>query len=74
MSRLVTSFAVRSLELRTCEQSIEHSTVVSNIGGGAILPLLANVFLHEVFDLRIQWWRKHGARGKIVRCDMRMTS
>jgi RNA-directed DNA polymerase len=26
--------------------------------GGSVSPLLANIYLHHVFDLWIQWWRK----------------
>ena len=34
--------------------------------GGSISPLLANIYLHHVFDLWIQWWRKHEARGDVI--------
>jgi RNA-directed DNA polymerase len=34
--------------------------------GATISPLLANVFLHYVFDLWVQQWRKRRARGDIV--------
>lgn len=34
--------------------------------GGCISPLLANIYLHHVFDLWIQWWRKHEARGDVI--------
>jgi group II intron reverse transcriptase/maturase len=34
--------------------------------GATISPLLANVYLHYVFDLWIQQWRKRRARGNIV--------
>ena len=33
--------------------------------GAVISPLLANVYLHYVFDLWIQWWRKQ-CRGDVV--------
>jgi len=37
--------------------------------GAVISPLLANLYLHYVFDLWANHWRRHGARGdvKIVR-------
>ena len=33
--------------------------------GGSISPLLANIYLHYVFDLWIQAWRKH-AKGDVI--------
>jgi RNA-directed DNA polymerase len=34
--------------------------------GSAISPLLANVYLHYVFDLWVQHWRKHRAAGEVI--------
>lgn len=34
--------------------------------GAVISPLLANVFLHYVLDLWIDWWRKNRCRGDVV--------
>jgi group II intron reverse transcriptase/maturase len=34
--------------------------------GAVISPLLANVFLHYVFDLWVHWWRRHRCRGEVV--------
>jgi RNA-directed DNA polymerase len=34
--------------------------------GSSASPLLANVFLHYVYDLWIQQWRKQKARGEII--------
>ena len=34
--------------------------------GAVISPLLGNVFMHYVFDLWIQWWRKKRCSGKAV--------
>jgi hypothetical protein len=34
--------------------------------GGTISPLLANIYLHYVFDLWIQRWRRKQARGDVV--------
>jgi group II intron reverse transcriptase/maturase len=39
---------------------------VGTVQGGSISPLLANVYLHYVFDLWIQQWRKRHARGDVV--------
>jgi RNA-directed DNA polymerase len=34
--------------------------------GASISPLLANVYLHYVLDLWVQWWRRHHARGDVI--------
>ena len=34
--------------------------------GGSISPLLANIYLHYVLDLWVQWWRKQPGRGKVI--------
>jgi group II intron reverse transcriptase/maturase len=34
--------------------------------GGSISPLLANIYLHYVFDLWAQQWRKKRARGDVI--------
>jgi group II intron reverse transcriptase/maturase len=34
--------------------------------GAVISPLLANVFLHYVLDLWVEWWRKNRCRGDVV--------
>jgi len=39
---------------------------VGTVQGGSISPLLANIYLHYVFDLWTQQWRKRGARGEIL--------
>ena len=39
---------------------------VGTVQGGSISPLLANIYLHYVFDLWIQRWRKRQAHGDVV--------
>lgn len=34
--------------------------------GATISPLLANVYLHYVFDLWVQWWRSRPGRGEVL--------
>ncbi len=34
--------------------------------GATISPLLANIYLHYVFDLWVQQWRKRVARGEVI--------
>lgn len=39
---------------------------VGTVQGGSISPLLANIYLHYVFDLWAQQWRKKQARGDVI--------
>jgi RNA-directed DNA polymerase len=39
---------------------------VGTIQGGSISPLLANLYLHYVFDLWVQQWRKKQAHGDVI--------
>jgi group II intron reverse transcriptase/maturase len=39
---------------------------VGTVQGGSISPLLANIYLHYVFDLWVQQWRRKQARGEMV--------
>ena len=39
---------------------------VGTVQGGSVSPLLANVYLHYVFDLWVQRWRRWQARGEVV--------
>jgi RNA-directed DNA polymerase len=34
--------------------------------GGSVSPLLANLYLHYVFDLWVQAWRRKQARGEVI--------
>jgi len=47
----------------------EGAITVSEAGtpqGASASPLLANVYLHYVFDLWVQWWRNRQARGTVI--------
>jgi group II intron reverse transcriptase/maturase len=48
------------------EEGEWSKTTVGVPQGSVISPLLANVFLHYVFDRWIAWWRKHRCRGDVV--------
>jgi RNA-directed DNA polymerase len=39
---------------------------VGTVQGGSISPLLANIYLHYVFDLWVQRWRSKQARGEVI--------
>ena len=48
------------------EQGKHIDTVMGTIQGGSISPLLANIYLHYVFDLWVKQWRKTKARGEVI--------
>ncbi len=39
---------------------------LGTVQGGSISPLLANVYLHYAFDLWVEQWRGHQARGDVI--------
>lgn len=39
---------------------------VGTVQGGSISPVLANIYLHYVFDLWLQQWRRRSARGDVI--------
>ena len=48
------------------EEGQWSKTTVGAPQGSVISPLLSNVYLHYVFDLWIEWWRKHRCRDDVV--------
>ena len=48
------------------EEGQRTRSEVGTVQGGSISPLLANLYLHYVFDLWAQRWRKRQARGEVV--------
>lgn len=48
------------------EEGQWSETKVGTPQGAVISPLLANVFLHYVLDLWIEWWRKNHCRGEVI--------
>jgi RNA-directed DNA polymerase len=36
------------------------------VQGGSVSPLLANIYLHYVFDLWVQRWRRKQAKGEVI--------
>lgn len=48
------------------EDGVVTQTGVGTVQGGSISPLLANLYLHYVFDLWVQQWRTREARGDVI--------
>src|SRR5262245_6046695 len=48
------------------EDGRQTRSEVGTVQGGSISPLLANLYLHYVFDLWAQRWRRRQARGDVV--------
>ena len=48
------------------EEGKRTQSEVGTVQGGSISPLLANIYLHYVFDLWVQRWRSQQARGEVV--------
>ena len=48
------------------EEGERSETKIGTPQGAVISPLLANIYLHYVFDLWIEAWRKKVARGDII--------
>jgi group II intron reverse transcriptase/maturase len=48
------------------EDGERRKSEIGTIQGGSISPLLANIYLHYVFDLWIQRWRTKQAHGDII--------
>jgi group II intron reverse transcriptase/maturase len=48
------------------EDGVRTHSQTGTIQGGSISPLLANIYLHYVFDLWVQWWRTTQTRGDVI--------
>jgi RNA-directed DNA polymerase len=48
------------------EDGVRRQSEVGTVQGGSVSPLLANVYLHYVFDLWVQRWRRREARGDVI--------
>ena len=48
------------------EEGRRTTSEVGTVQGGSISPLLANIYLHYVFDLWVQRWRRREARGEVI--------
>lgn len=48
------------------EDGVRRESEVGTVQGGSISPLLANIYLHYVFDLWVRQWREREARGDVI--------
>ena len=64
--RRVRRLIQRWLRAGVLEDGKRRRSEVGTVQGGSISPLLANIYLHYVFDLWVQRWRQTQARGDVV--------
>lgn len=64
--RRVVRLIQKWLKAGVLEDGRRTRSEVGTVQGGSISPLLANVYLHYVFDLWVQQWRRERARGDVV--------
>jgi RNA-directed DNA polymerase len=48
------------------EDGVWTRSEVGSPQGASVSPLLANVYLHYVFDLWVDWWRRRFAHGDVI--------
>ena len=54
------------LKAGVMEDGEVSATVVGTPQGAVVSPLLANIYLHYVFDLWADRWRRHHAQGNVI--------
>ena len=54
------------LKAGVVEEGIRTQADIGTVQGGSVSPLLANIYLHYVFDLWAQQWRNRYAKGDVV--------
>jgi RNA-directed DNA polymerase len=64
--RRVVRLIQKWLSAGVLEEGRRMQSEIGTVQGGSISPLLANIYLHYVFDLWIQQWRRSKARGDVV--------
>jgi group II intron reverse transcriptase/maturase len=64
--RRVVRLIQKWLNAGVLEEGQRTRSEVGTVQGGSVSPLLANIYLHYVFDLWAQRWRKKQARGDVV--------
>lgn len=64
--RRVVRLIQKWLKAGVLEDGKRIESEVGTVQGGSISPLLANIYLHYVFDLWVQQWRLRKAQGDVV--------
>lgn len=64
--RRVVRLIQKWLKAGVLEEGKRMPSEVGTVQGGSISPLLANIYLHYVFDLWIQQWRRTKTSGDVV--------
>ncbi|HEX2225986.1 MAG TPA: group II intron reverse transcriptase/maturase [Candidatus Binatia bacterium] len=64
--RRVVRLIQKWLNAGVLEEGKHMETEMGTIQGGSISPLLANIYLHYVFDLWVKQWRKRKAHGDVI--------
>ena len=64
--RRVVRLIQKWLRAGVLEDGARRRSEIGTVQGGSISPLLANIYLHYVFDLWVQRWRRTQARGDVV--------
>ncbi len=64
--RRVVRLIQKWLSAGVLEDGRRTTSEVGTVQGGSVSPLLANLYLHHVFDLWVRRWRKTQARGDVV--------
>ena len=64
--RRVVRLIQKWLKVAVLEDGKHIDSDIGTVQGGSISPLLANIYLHYVFDLWVQQWRRVKARGEVI--------
>jgi group II intron reverse transcriptase/maturase len=64
--RRVVRLIQKWLNAGVLEDGQRTRSAVGTVQGGSISPLLANIYLHYVFDLWVQRWRRMQAHGDVI--------
>jgi group II intron reverse transcriptase/maturase len=64
--RRVVRLIQKWLKVGVLEDGKHIGSEMGTVQGGSISPLLANIYLHYVFDLWVKQWRKRKAQGEVI--------
>jgi group II intron reverse transcriptase/maturase len=64
--RRVVRLIQKWLRAGVLEDGKRTRSTLGTVQGGSISPLLANLYLHHVFDVWVQRWRRKAAQGDVI--------